>query len=166
MATQGCPCGYFNSNLKDCACTPAQIHRYLSKISGPLLDRIDLHVDVPEVKLRELTRDRDGEPSEVIAARVARARRVQLERLARTKILNNAQMEPAQIRQFCPLTPPAKAQLELAISRLGFSARAYDRILKVSRTIADLEGSPSIAEDHVAEAVHYRSLDRDFWQSL
>jgi magnesium chelatase family protein len=158
-----CPCGYHNSVLKECSCTSQQVQRYLSKISGPLLDRIDLHVDVPEVKYKELTGKRDGEPSAVIADRVARARMRQMERFASDGILCNAQMGPRQLEEHCRLDAEASKQLEEAIVDLGFSARAYDRILKVSRTIADLAGSESIQADHVAEAIQYRSLDRTYW---
>ncbi|MGH9339241.1 MAG: YifB family Mg chelatase-like AAA ATPase [Acidobacteriota bacterium] len=166
VAMNPCPCGYWNSILKECCCTPSQIQRYLSKISGPLLDRIDLHIDVPEVKYKELTRDPQGEPSAVIAKRVAKARELQLSRFKGTSIFCNAQMGPAEIRKYCILDDPTKKLLESAIERLGFSARAYDRILKVSRTIADLAGSSAIKSEHVSEAIQYRSLDRNFWENF
>lgn len=160
-AMNPCPCGYFNSVLKECVCTPAQIHRYLAKISGPLLDRIDLHVDVPEVKYKELISPPSGESSLQMEERVAQARRIQLQRFRKTGIYCNAQMGPAEIRKFCLLTPEAKKLLETAVEKLGFSARAYDRILKVARTIADLAECEESLPPFVSEAVQYRSLDRN-----
>ncbi len=166
-AMNPCPCGYWNSLLKECVCTPMQIQRYLSKISGPLLDRIDLHIDVPEVKYKELAGKRDGEPSTAIAARVKKARDRQLRRFAKCPrpIFCNAQMGPPEMRKHCVLDDPTQKILENAIEKLGFSARAYDRILKVSRTVADLAGSAKIAPEHVSEAIQYRSLDRNYWQN-
>ena len=165
LATQRCPCGFLGSKQKECVCTPPQILRYVSKISGPLLDRIDLHVEVPEVKYRELTRDPDGECSAEIAARVETCRQIQLQRFSGRTLYANAQMSPAQIRRYCKLDAEPRKILEQAIQSLGFSARAYDRILKVSRTIADLDGSEQITGTHVSEAVQYRSLDRNFWET-
>lgn len=165
-AMNPCPCGYWGSALKDCVCTPPQIQRYRSRISGPLLDRIDLHIDVPEVKYQELTRDPDGEPSAAIARRVRRARDAQLRRFRKTSIFCNAQMGSAGIRKYCLLDDATRKLLESAIHRLHFSARAYDRILKVARTIADLAGSRDIQADHVSEAIQYRSLDRNFWENF
>lgn len=163
-AMNPCPCGYFNSILKECSCTPPIVQRYLARISGPLLDRIDLHIDVPEVKYRDLTRDPDGERSAEIAKRVATARQRQLDRFNGTPVFSNAQMNSAMIRRYCRLNAEAKTHLESAIEKLGFSARAYDRILKVSRTIADLEGVKDIQTEHVSEAIQYRSLDRNYWE--
>jgi magnesium chelatase family protein len=165
-AMNPCPCGYYNSVLKSCVCSPPQIHRYLSRISGPLLDRIDLHVDVPEVKYRELTAEPDGEPSREIAERVGAARRRQMERFRAEGILWNSQMGPRQLRRHCRLDSQARAQLETAVERLGLSARAFDRVLKVARTIADLADSPAISADHIAEAIQYRSLDRSYWEGV
>jgi len=165
-AMNPCPCGYWNSVLKECTCTPTMIQRYLAKISGPLLDRIDLHIDVPEVKYKELTAGARGEPSKVIAQRVCKARDVQLQRFRDTTIFCNAQMRPAEISKYCVLDDSTKKMLESAIQRLGFSARAYDRILKVSRTIADLAGCSEIREEHVSEAIQYRSLDRNYWEAM
>jgi len=167
-AMNPCPCGYWNSVLKECVCTPAQIQRYRSKISGPLLDRIDLHIDVPEVSYRELTRDPSGESSKLIARRVAKARKLQLRRFHSGKhsIFCNAQMGPAQIRKHCVLEEDTKKLLENAIQKLGFSARAYDRILKMARTLADLAGLENISSEHVSEAIQYRSLDRNFWDDF
>ncbi len=164
-AMNPCPCGYWNSVLKECVCTPAQIQRYRSKISGPLLDRIDLHIDVPEVSYRELTTDHSGESSKVIARRVSKARHLQLRRFHSGKhsIFCNAQMGPAQIRKHCVLEEDTKKLLGNAIQKLGFSARAYDRILKMARTLADLAGLENISSEHVSEAIQYRSLDRNFW---
>jgi len=161
-----CPCGYWNSLFKECLCTPMQIHRYVSKISGPLLDRIDLHIEVPEVKYRELTGKRDGETSEVVAARIRQARGLQTERFQKLErsIFCNAQMGSRGMETCCRLDSPTQALLRKAIEKLGFSARAYSRILKVSRTIADLAGEANIQASHVSEAIQYRSLDRNYWQ--
>jgi magnesium chelatase family protein len=162
-AMNPCPCGNFNSVIKECICSPAQVTRYLTKISGPLLDRIDLHVDVPEVKYEDLTSAPEGESSTSIASRVSAARQRQLDRFTRNGILCNAQMNPKQILKHCSLGEKSQQQLETAIKKLGLSARAYDRILKVSRTIADLTMSECIEPEHLAEAIQYRSLDRNFW---
>jgi magnesium chelatase family protein len=135
----------------------------VSKISGPLLDRIDIHVDVPAVKFKELASDAPGESSEAIRERVDRARRIQLERFHSEKIFCNAQMSSRLIRKYCLIDSASKGLLENAITRLGLSARAYDRILKVSRTLADLEEKPNIEAQHVSEAIQYRTLDRNFW---
>ena len=164
-AMNPCPCGYWNSLVKECVCTPPQIQRYLAKISGPLLDRIDLHVDVPEVKYDELTRAPDGEPSQQIAERVGAARARQLRRFKGENIFCNAQMRSSQIHQYCSLNEATKQLLESAIQKLAFSARAYDRILKVARTIADMGGSGNLRSEDVAEAIQYRSLDRNFWEA-
>jgi magnesium chelatase family protein len=164
-AMNPCPCGYHNSVLKECVCTPMQIQRYLSKISGPLLDRIDLHVDVPEVKYKELTAAANGEPSSRIAERVARARERQVTRLDGCGIRCNGQMRPREIQRYCKLEEPAQRRLEDAIEKLGLSARAYDRILKVARTIADLADSTEIDASHVSEAIQYRSLDRNYFEN-
>lgn len=162
-AMNPCPCGHFNNPSRECNCTPMQIQRYVSKISGPLLDRIDIHIDVPAVKFRELASDVQGESSNEIRERVVRARRIQLERFVGEKIFSNAQMTPRLIRKFCVIDSASKALLENAITRLGLSARAYDRILKVSRTLADLEGKEKLESGHVSEAIQYRTLDRNFW---
>ncbi len=167
-AMNPCPCGYWNSVGKECVCTPPQIQHYLSKISGPLLDRIDLHIDVPEVHYKELIKDPSGESSQIIAQRVSKARQLQLRRFRSSKpsIFCNAQMGPAQIRKYCALEDRIKKLLESAIQKLGFSARAYHRILKMARTIADLENSQEISSEHVSEAIQYRSLDRNFWKDF
>ena len=140
-----------------------QIQRYVSKVSGPLLDRIDIHIDVPAVKFKELAGETPGESSEEVRRRVVRAREVQMERLSGERVYCNAQMSPRLIRKFCRIDSASKGLLENAITRLGLSARAYDRILKVSRTLADLEGREGISTENVGEAIQYRSLDRNYW---
>ncbi len=167
-AMNPCPCGYWSSRQKDCVCTPMQIQRYLSKVSGPLLDRIDLHIEVPEVNYQDLTRASGGEPSQHVASRVSQARDRQLARFhdQRVGIFSNAQMGPGEIEGLCKISKQCRKILEHAIEALGFSARAYTRILKVARTIADLHGEDQIGPAHVSEAVQYRSLDRNYWQSL
>jgi magnesium chelatase family protein len=163
-AMNPCPCGSFNDPTRECRCTPPQIERYVGRISGPLLDRIDIHVDVPAVRFKELSGE--GNPSESsseIRSRVLAARERQRERLSSEGVFSNAQMSPRHIRRFCRLDAECERMLESAMTRLGLSARAYDRIHKVSRTIADLEGKGEIAAPHVAEAVGYRSLDRTYW---
>jgi magnesium chelatase family protein len=162
-AMNPCPCGFFNDPTRECKCSPIQIQRYVSKISGPLLDRIDIHIDVPAVKFKELASDSPAESSAEIRERVVRARRVQLSRFSGERIFNNAQMTSRLIRKYCLIDAASKSLLENAITRLGLSARAYDRILKVSRTLADLEGRESIEPTHVSEAIQYRTLDRNFW---
>jgi magnesium chelatase family protein len=163
-AMNPCPCGYFGDNSHECNCTTGSIQRYMSRISGPLLDRIDIHITVPSVKFKELSAEASGENSELIRARVNASRLRQLERFKNEeKIYCNAHMQSKDIRVYCPLDEQSKALLNLAITRQGLSARAYDRILKVARTIADLENIPDIEPAHVAEAIHYRSLDRNLW---
>jgi magnesium chelatase family protein len=164
-AMNPCPCGFWNDPTRECRCTPLQIQRYVGRISGPLLDRIDIHVDVPAVRFKELSNESApaGESSEEIRARVNAARERQLARLAGEGIFSNAQMTPRHLRRFCRLDAESERMLESAMTRLGLSARAYDRILKVSRTIADLDAGGEIRSAHVAEAVGYRSLDRTYW---
>ncbi len=159
-----CPCGYFGSS-RECKCSPPQIQRYVGKISGPLMDRIDIHIDVPAVKFKEL-RGKDipsGESSNEIRTRVFNAREIQLNRFTGEKVFSNSTMSPAQIRKFCALDSESENLLEKAMLKQGLSARAHDRILKVSRTIADLEGSENIQPNHISEAINYRSLDRNYW---
>jgi len=159
-----CPCGYFNHPEKECTCPPGMVQKYLSKISGPLLDRIDLHVEVTPVNFAELSSDRLSEKSELIRERVIRARDVQANRFGTQEGLHsNAQMSTKMVREICTISEAGQALLKKAMEKLGLSARAYDRILKVSRTIADLAGSESIELEHLAEAIHYRSLDRESW---
>ncbi len=164
-AMNPCPCGFWNDPTRECRCTPLQIQRYVGRISGPLLDRIDIHIDVPAVRFRDLTGDTapGTEDSNAIRERVIRAREQQHARFAGEKIFSNAAMTPRMIRHHCRIDAESEQMLERAMTRLGLSARAYDRILKVSRTIADLEGSVKVCSPHVAEAVGYRSLDRTYW---
>jgi magnesium chelatase family protein len=159
-----CPCGYYNHPEKECICPPGMVQKYLSKISGPLLDRIDLHVEVTPVNFSELASDRLAEPSENIRERVIKAREVQIERFGDKPHLHaNAQMSPQMVRDLCKITEAGQTLLKKAMEKLGLSARAYDRILKVSRTIADLAGSEDILIEHLAEAIQFRSLDREGW---
>lgn len=162
-AMNPCPCGFFGDPTRECHCSPPQIQRYVSKISGPLLDRIDIHIEVPAVKYKDLRGEPTAEGSAEVRTRVLRARAIQLERFRGEKIYANAQMPPKLIRRHCEISAEGEKRLEEAITRLGLSARAHDRILKVGRTIADLEGSPRIESKHLSEAVQYRSLDRTYW---
>ncbi len=157
-AMNPCPCGYYGDTTRECRCTPPIIQRYLGKISGPLLDRIDIHVEVPAVKYKEMRSDGSAEGTAEIRARVERAREVQ-----KARGCYNARLPARLIRKYCPLDEAGERILELAVQRMGLSARAHDRILKLARTIADMSGSESIASRHVAEAVQYRSLDRSYW---
>ncbi|MEP6923182.1 MAG: YifB family Mg chelatase-like AAA ATPase [Pyrinomonadaceae bacterium] len=164
-AMNPCPCGFFGDNSNQCRCTQPQIQRYIGRISGPLLDRIDIHIDVPAVKFKELRgRDLpDGESSESIRERVLKARAIQIERFKADGIFANAAMSPRLIRQHCNLDAQSEKMLESAMLRQGLSARAHDRILKVSRTIADLDGAEHIQTTHISEAISYRTLDRNYW---
>lgn len=164
-----CPCGHLNNPDRPCVCTPAQVQRYLARVSGPLMDRIDLHVEVTPVPYEDLSRRDDGETSARVRTRVVRARNVQAERLARKQRLRkqgahcNAQMSSPEVRTHCRPDSAGREMLRVAMQRLGLSARAYDRVLKVARTVADLEGSAGIGAAHVSEAIQYRSLDREGW---
>lgn len=158
-----CPCGYYNHPTKECSCSTAAVHRYIGRISGPLMDRIDLHVEVTPVEREEMASTTLAESSASIRERVMRARRVQAERFADTGIHTNTMMSSAMLRKFCPLTAESRMLLDRAMERLQLSARAYDRIIKVARTIADLEGAADIAPTHISEAITYRSLDRESW---
>jgi magnesium chelatase family protein len=159
-----CPCGYFNHPEKECICAPGVVQKYLSKISGPLLDRIDLHVEVTPVNFNELASERLSEKSMDIRARVTNARTIQIARFEdREDVFCNAQMSPNMVRKICIITDSGQALLKQAMEKLGLSARAYDRILKVARTIADLAESEEIKLEHLAEAIHFRSLDREGW---
>ncbi len=163
-AMNPCPCGYYNHPEKDCMCGPGIVHKYLNRISGPLLDRIDLHVEVTPVSFDELAHHQPEEGSKEIRERVVKTRLVQEKRFAqRDGIYCNAQMESNDIRQYCQVGEAGSAILKTAMDRLGLSARAYDRILKVARTIADLEGAVDIETQHLAEAINFRSLDREGW---
>ncbi|HCN83531.1 MAG TPA: magnesium chelatase, partial [Sphingobacteriaceae bacterium] len=159
-----CPCGFYNHPDKECLCGPGVVQKYLSKISGPLLDRIDLHVEVTPVNFNELTSDHPTEKSEAIRQRVIKAREIQNNRFKdKPDVYANAQMSPKTVRDLCKIDDASHLLLKQAMEKLGLSARAYDRILKVSRTIADLDDSKGIKIEHLAEAIHYRSLDREGW---
>jgi magnesium chelatase family protein len=159
-----CPCGFFNHPEKECTCGPGIVQKYLNKISGPLLDRIDLHVEVTPVAFSELSSTQEFEKSEKIRERVIKAREIQTERYKNSEgVYANAQMSSKQLKEICVISTAAQNLLKTAMEKLNLSARAYDRILKVSRTIADLEGSENIQPQHLAEAIQYRSLDREGW---
>ena len=163
-AMNPCPCGYYNHPEKACVCAPGVVRKYLNKISGPLLDRIDIHIEVTPVPFRELSNKQKSEKSESVRSRVIKARKIQEERFKDEKsIYNNAQMSTKLLNKYCQISDEGRELLKNAMERLGLSARAYDRILKVSRTIADLENSDTISNDHLSEAINYRSLDRDNW---
>jgi magnesium chelatase family protein len=159
-AMNPCVCGFLTDPQKECTCTPLQIQRYRSKVSGPLLDRIDIQVEVPGLRYQELASKDAGESSDVIRMRVNTARSIQLQRFEKTKVHANAQMGTREIKRFCAVKEDAEKLLETAINKLGLSARAYSRVLKVGRTIADLAGTENIEASHIAEAIQYRSLDR------
>ncbi len=158
-----CPCGFYNHPTKQCLCGPGIVQKYLSRISGPLLDRIDIHLEVVPVPFNELTEMQPGEKSEVVRQRVIKAREIQRDRFMDKEIYSNAQMSTKLLHEFCAIDQAGNLLLKNAMEKLGLSARAYDRILKVSRTIADLDGSENIQVDHLGEAIQYRSLDRDGW---
>jgi magnesium chelatase family protein len=162
-AMNPCPCGYFTDPKRECHCTPFQIQRYLSKISGPLLDRIDIHLEVPRLNVEHLTNKRCGEASEAIRRRVDNARSIQAERYKNDGLYFNAHLESKELERYCVLDKESEELLKLAILELGISARAYDKILKVARTIADLGGKDVIEAHHISEAISYRSLDRNLW---
>jgi magnesium chelatase family protein len=163
-AMNPCPCGYFTDPTKECTCNTAQIQKYMARISGPLLDRIDIHIEVPAVKFKDLASSSTGEKSEEIRKRVVKAREIQNKRFDNTKFIYcNADMGTKELRKFCKIDASSEELLKMAMTRLGLSARAYDRIIKVSRTIADLEGVNNILPQHISEAIQYRSLDRELW---
>ncbi|MBZ0206713.1 MAG: YifB family Mg chelatase-like AAA ATPase [Flavobacteriales bacterium] len=164
-AMNPCPCGFHNHPERDCVCAPGVVQKYLNKISGPLLDRIDIHIEVTPVAFAELASERETEKSAAVRERVVRARQVQEQRYRGTKMHSNAQISTQQLRKYCRIDSSGQALLQKAMERLGLSARAYDRILKVARTIADLAGSNDIRTEHLAEAIQYRSLDREGWAS-
>jgi magnesium chelatase family protein len=161
-----CPCGYYGSNIEghSCTCTTTQIMKYRSRVSGPLLDRIDIHIEVPQLHYTDLMNAPTGERSVEIRKRVNKARNIQLERFQKDKIFCNAQMATKHIRKYCELNNESKELLQMAMSKKGLSARAFDRILKLSRTIADIEDSPDVKFQHLSEAVQYRNLDRKYWE--
>ena len=158
-----CPCGYYGAQHRPCQCSPLQIRNYLHRISGPLLDRIDLQISVDAVDPLDLRQREDGERSEVVRARVVKARERQQHRLADVEIHCNAQMRPKELRHFCALDASAERMFTHAIEKMGLSARAHDRVLKVARTIADLDSAEHIVARHIAEAIQYRQLDR-IWE--
>jgi len=162
-AMNPCPCGYFTDPKKTCNCTPHQIQRYLGKISGPLLDRIDLHLEVPRLRVDELSRRKPGPPSAVIRETVNKARAVQKERYKNEDVLFNAHLESRQLDRYCVLDNAAQELLKQAILEVGLSARAYDKLLKIARTIADMEGKGLIEQPHISEAINYRALDKKLW---
>lgn len=157
-----CQCGYYGSQEKNCSCKPEQIKKYINRISGPLLDRIDIHIEVNQIKYHQLE-ERKAETSQEIKRRVNLARKIQIERYQAYHIFSNSELTPKLIEKFCNLDAKSKHLLEIAFDKLGLSARAYNRILKVARTIADIEFCEKIQEKHIAEAIQYRSLDRKYW---
>ena len=164
-AMNPCPCGFYTDPAKECTCAPPQIQRYMAKISGPLLDRIDIHIEVPAVKYKDLSMVSSSEKSEDIRMRVIKARQIQQKRFEDAKhIFTNGDMGSKEVREYCRLNEAGSELLRMAMTKLGLSARAYDRILKVSRTIADLDESETILPQHISEAIQYRSLDRELWK--
>lgn len=162
-AMNPCPCGYFGHPTKECTCSSNQVHKYLSRVSGPLLDRLDLHIDVPPVDFDDLSSKQVSEASIEIKKRVNSARKIQKQRFNGLNINSNSQIPPSKLQEFCQMTDSARNLLKLAFEKMGLSARAYDRILKVARSIADLENTEVINNSHIAEAVQYRTLDRKYW---
>lgn len=158
-----CPCGYYGAKDKNCTCTRIQISKYINKISGPLLDRIDIHIEAQAVEYKKLEQQEKEESSEEIRKRVNKARKISQERYKKYGIYSNSELTPALIEKYCKLGKKEKEILKNAFDKLGFSARAYGRILKVARTIADLEQKENIEIMHIAEAINYRSLDRKYW---
>ncbi|HEV3119850.1 MAG TPA: ATP-binding protein, partial [Gemmataceae bacterium] len=162
-AMNPCPCGYLGDSRHGCKCSPMQIERYLGRISGPLLDRIDLHIEVPAVPFQELAASADGTPSTQMRSNVEAAREAQRQRFGRDSHRLNSRMTSRQLRRFCVLDQEGRNLLKDAMESLGLSARAHDRILRVARTIADLDGSADIRPGHAIEAINYRTLDRKLW---
>lgn len=163
-AMNPCPCGYFGHPTRPCTCSPGKVAHYLSKVSGPLLDRLDLHIDAMPVEFDHISSTEQSESSAAIKQRVDKARQIQNERYKGTGIICNARLTPARLQKDCPVSESGMMLLRNGFEKLGLSARAYDRILKVSRTIADLDGSATLESRHIAEAIQYRSLDRKYWQ--
>ncbi|MCI0492487.1 MAG: ATP-binding protein, partial [Planctomycetes bacterium] len=158
-----CPCGYRNDPRRDCHCTIPQVERYMAKISGPLLDRIDIHIEVPAVPFKELSGDRNGTSSSQMHKQVLAARAVQSARFLKSKTRQNAQMTTREIREHCRLSEAGTNLLRASIQEMGLSARAHDKVHRVARTIADLDGQADIMPEHISEAVNYRILDRRLW---
>ena len=163
-AMNPCPCGYFGHPTRPCRCSPPKVAAYLSRISGPLLDRLDIQVEVPPVEYRQMSSQAPGEPSAAIRLRVEAARERQRRRYRGLGIPCNARLDPGHLREFCRLDDGAQALLQAAYDKMGLSGRSYDRLLRVARTIADLAGEDTIGPDAVAEAIQYRNLDRKYWQ--
>jgi len=160
-----CSCGFYGSKEKECTCSPQSIARYMNKISGPLLDRIDIQIEVTPVKYQKLDEEGSAESSSVIKERVNKARKIQQERYKNDGIYSNAELTPKLTEKYCKLDEPSRTLLQKAFEKLGLSARAHGRILKVARTIADLEESKNIEQKHIAEAIQYRSLDKKYWKN-
>ena len=158
-----CPCGYYGSLNRDCRCGPNNVQKYRQRISGPLLDRIDIHVEVPAVQYADIAGNLAGESSEAIRNRVQTARDIQGERFGKSKVTCNSRMTTRHLKSHCQLDEAGQDLIKMAMTELNFSARAYDRILKVARTIADLEAAQSIQSHHISEAIQYRTLDRNLW---
>ena len=163
-AMNPCPCGFYGHPSKPCTCSQNAVQRYLNKISGPLLDRLDLHIEVPPVDYKALSDKSQGETSAQIRERVSRARALQVERYRGTGITCNAQLTPSLLRKHCVMAEDASAYLNRSFDAMGLSARAYDRILKVARTVADLKGNEIIQKDDIGAALRFRSLDREYWK--
>lgn len=159
-----CPCGYHGSDEKECTCSPGMIEKYINRISGPLLDRIDIHIEVPQVKYEKLEIATPSESSDTIKKRVNAARQIQNKRYQSYGIFSNNELTTPLIQQYCQLNTESKTIMKKAFDKLGLSVRAYHKILKVARTIADLEGSENIETNHIAEAIQYRTLDRKYWR--
>lgn len=164
-AMNPCPCGYYGHPTRECSCTPTKVHQYLSKVSGPFLDRLDLHVEVSPVNYQAMRSTKPAEDSKTIRERVEQVRKIQEERYRKESFLTNARLTPSAILRYCQLTEEADRMLKSAFERLGLSARAHNRLLKVSRTIADLERSELITQAHISEAIQYRTLDRKYWSN-
>jgi magnesium chelatase family protein len=164
-AMNPCPCGHYGDTLKPCTCTPNMIMRYRSKVSGPLLDRIDIHIEVPRVNYDDLRDDSPSESSKSICERVIKARQIQLKRFQEEGIFSNAHMKTKHLKKFCKLDEDSHSLLKNAMEKLGLSARAHSKIIKVARTIADLEGSENIKYHHIAEAIQYRSFERQIFNT-